>query len=104
MNTVQWLYRKYKSKKALPKSPVSSGAPLPPPTGVPITKLAIVLDGEVQEVIRAQDRMTALLLSDPDFIELSVDFDNVTIGWKYEDGKFIAPTLPVEIIEEAAKE
>lgn len=63
-----------------------------PPRDINIATIAIVLDGEVQEVIRAQDRMAALFLSGPEFIEVPEDI-KVTprIGWKYSDYKFVNP-------------
>lgn len=63
-----------------------------PPVDISIATIAIVLDGEVQEVIRAQDRMAALFLSGPEFIEVPEDLQvKPTIGWKYSDYKFVNP-------------
>ena len=63
-----------------------------PPRDISIGVIAIVLDGEVQEVIRAQDRMAALFLSNPEFVEIPEDLKpKPTIGWKYENYEFIDP-------------
>jgi hypothetical protein len=54
-----------------------------------INHLAIVLDGNVEEVMRAQNRLAALLLSSPDFVEFDPKVQKVSVGYKFEDGKFI---------------
>lgn len=54
-----------------------------------INYLAIVLDGNVEEVMRAQNRLAALLLSSPEFVEFDPNVQKVSIGYKFEDGKFI---------------
>lgn len=55
-----------------------------------INHLAIVLDGVVEDVMRAQNRLAALLLSNPEFIEFHAQHENVIIGkTKYKDGKFV---------------
>lgn len=67
-----------------------------PPKDISIAAIAIVLDGEIQEVIRAQDRMAALFLSHPDFVEIPEDLKvKPTIGWKYENYEFVNPNPPV---------
>jgi hypothetical protein len=86
-NTIQWVLRKLKKKKVevLPAPAPSNNQP----NGVQVATIAIVLDGEVQEVIRAQDRMAALFLSEPSFVEIPDDLEvKPTIGWKYKDGEF----------------
>jgi hypothetical protein len=55
-----------------------------------INHIAIVLDGEVQEIMRAQNRLAALLLSEPKFIEFDPDEVVPEIGWKYENQEFIS--------------
>ena len=75
------------------KQPVAHEHAGPPPTPVnkEINTIAVVLDGEVQEVIRAENRLTALFLSEPEFI-LVTDLENrPTLGWKYVDGVFKNP-------------
>lgn len=53
-----------------------------------VNHIAIVLDGEVQEIIRAQNRLAALFLSNPEFVEFDLKEVHPQIGWKYTDGKF----------------
>lgn len=69
-----------KPKKTLP----------PPPEDVKINHIAIILDGVVEETIHCQDRLTALLLSNPDFVEYDEESDEVILGsTEYIDNKFI---------------
>ncbi len=72
------------------KMPVTSNAVPPPPPRSKINFLAIVMDGEVQEIMRAENRLAALLLSEPKFVEFDPDDMAVDIGWTYVDGKFYA--------------
>ena len=63
----------------------------PEPPGEKIISIAIVLDEEVQEIIRAQSGLASLFLSNPSFVEISKELDpesTPTVGWKYIDGKF----------------
>lgn len=63
-----------------------------PPENVVINEIAIVLDGTVEDVIRCQNRLAALLLSGPDFVELPKGSKRPKIGITgYKDGKFIEP-------------
>lgn len=91
MNTAQWLWRRYVKKNKIVKESLNSNKPLPAPPGITVTKLAIIMDGQVEEVIRAQDRMAALFLSSPQFVELTEENKDVTIGWKYNNGVFESP-------------
>jgi hypothetical protein len=86
-NTVQWLIKKVKKQKAViaPKRPPVNAQP----SNIQVATIAVILDGEVQEVIRAQDRMAALFLSEPSFVEVPEYLeDRPTIGWLYKDGTF----------------
>ena len=59
-----------------------------PPENITINSIAVVLDGRVEEVIRCQNRLAALLLSGPEFVEFDPESVNVQVGkTKYEDGK-----------------
>lgn len=87
-----WQYLKNKIGKKKPEiEDFRTYSPPPPPTDVMVATLAVVLDGEVQEVLRAQDRLAALLMSNPEFIDVSDELLTPTIGWSYVDGKFHAP-------------
>ena len=64
--------------------------PPPPPPSEEIGYLAIVLDGVVEDVMRAQPRLVALLLSNPEFVEFDPEKDRPQIGQtKYQNGTFI---------------
>jgi hypothetical protein len=66
----------------------------PAPFGEKIVTIAIVLDEEVQEIIRAQSGLAALFLSNPSFEEISENLDpgdTPKIGWKHINGRFFNP-------------
>lgn len=48
--------------------------------------IAIVLDGYVIEVARFNERFAALLMSNPEFVD--VTSTTAGPGWKYKDGEF----------------
>lgn len=50
------------------------------PSGIEINHIAIVLDGTVQDVVRAQNRLAALLLSGPEFVEFDPEIMYPTLG------------------------
>lgn len=55
-----------------------------------ITHIAIVLDGVVEDVMRAQNRLAALVLSNPEFIEFDPKKDKPQIGeTQYKNEKFV---------------
>lgn len=52
--------------------------------------IAIIIDNEVVDVIHCDEKLGAMLLSDPTFISISAPSENSpTTGWSYIDGKFI---------------
>lgn len=53
-----------------------------------VNHIAIVLDGKVQEILRAQNRLAALLLSEPEFINFDPATTKVELDYLYSDGKF----------------
>lgn len=57
------------------------------PRHIHVYHIAVVLDGEVQEVIRADSKMAALFLSKPEFIEFDPSKESVAIGTVFVDGK-----------------
>lgn len=62
------------------------------PPGAYIATINVQIDGETVEVIQAQDRLAALLLSEPSFVEIT-DMDPLpTVGWTY-DGTTFKPEL-----------
>lgn len=64
-------------------------APPPPPPDV--KHIAIILDGVVEDVILAQPRLSALLLSGPTFVEIDTSNQSKPqVGiTRYENGKFV---------------
>ncbi len=70
----------------------------PEPFGEKIVTIAIVLDKEVQEIIRAQSGLASLFLSNPSFEEIGQNLDPgdvPAVGWKYIDGRFFNPSKMV---------
>lgn len=53
-----------------------------------VNHIAIVLDGKVQEILRAQNRLAALLLSEPEFVNFDPAKTKVELDYLYSDGKF----------------
>lgn len=79
------------SKLPKQKEKIANGPVVPPPP-IPedVNYIAIVLDGVVEDVMRAQNRLAALLLSNPDFVEFDPKVDSPKIGQtKFIDGKFV---------------
>lgn len=72
-----YLASKIPSKK---KSIATDNAANKQPTDIEITHIAVILDDTVQEVLRAQNRLAALLLSDPTFVEFDPKVGYPKIG------------------------
>ena len=54
-----------------------------------VSHIAIILDDRVEDVIRAQHRLAALLLSEPIFVEYDPKIQGIHIGQtKYINGEF----------------
>lgn len=64
-------------------------SPLDRMPNIEINHIAIVLDGKVQDVMRTQNRMAAMLLSEPKFVLFDPKETQIGIGYDYIDGKFI---------------
>lgn len=86
-----WLSKKIGFTTKEPVDENNPLAPVNPPAGIEINTIAIVLDGEVQEVIRTQNRMAALMLSEPKFVDISALPTKPTIGWLYDGKTFRKP-------------
>lgn len=57
------------------------------------TTIAVVLDNRVEEVLMAEGRLAALLLSNPEFVEISEKYEvRPFIGWEYDGEVFINPS------------
>jgi hypothetical protein len=65
----------------------------------PPIKLALIIDGEVVDILHAHDRLAAILLSDPtvvDITDIENDFNgDIYPGYAYNDttGKFTPPVV-----------
>lgn len=69
-----------------------------------INHIAIVLDGVVEDVMRAQNRLAALVLSQPQFIEFDPEVDRPQIGQtRYEKGNFVYPSEELMNNQELSK-
>lgn len=79
-------------KKIKPISPVkdSLNEPKNPFGETKIYSIAIILDGKVQDIVRAEIRLAAMLLSEPTLVDITEDHSHPRIGWIYnsEDGTF----------------
>lgn len=58
------------------------------PEDIKINTIAVVLDGKVWEVLRAQDRLAELFLAQPTFV-LVEDDRHIHIGSDYIEGEFL---------------
>ena len=57
-----------------------------------ITFLAIVVEGEVVDIMRVQPRMASIMLHQPTFVEFNPEKGEYPqIGTKYENGKLVLP-------------
>ena len=59
-----------------------------PPEGVPIYTIAVILDGEVYEVLRAQEKLADIFLATPTFVLDEEQTGQARIGMEYKDGQF----------------
>lgn len=95
------LFRRYlASKIPQPKQSVSdynaSLINFAPPE-LQINYIALVIDGKVEDVIRAQNKLAAMLLSNPTFVEFDPQEVYPVIGQtEYVDGKLIGVAVEKE--------
>lgn len=59
------------------------------PEGAKIHHLAMVVVGEVFDIIRAETKLADTFLSQPKFVEFDSEKTTVAVGYKYVDGEFI---------------
>lgn len=72
-----------------------------PPKDVNINHIAVVLDGRVEEIVRCQNRLAALLLSEPIFVEYDPEQINVKVGTtEYVSDKLVNVEEPIISKEE----
>jgi hypothetical protein len=60
----------------------------PEPTTIEVFHLAVVLDGEVYDIIRTQKEFADVLLARPEFVLFSPSEKPVLSGMQYKDGEF----------------
>lgn len=91
--TFSEIIKKYlasKIKITKKQSAIDQSIPIMPSGNV--NHIAIILDGKVEDVIRAQNQMTALLLNGPTFAVFDPNEVYPTLGvTNYIDGKFFNP-------------
>ena len=51
-----------------------------------IKTIAVVIDGEVQEVLNFDERVAAMLLSNPTLVDITEH--SITSGWEYDGNSF----------------
>jgi hypothetical protein len=86
-----WVSKKQRFKN---KQDVFNNSPIPPPTDAKIINLALVLDGKVQEIMRAESGFASLLVSQPTFYEFDPeDPERPFIGYNFVQGKFMIPDV-----------
>lgn len=61
----------------------------PTPENKEVFYLAIVIDGEVFEVMRAEKNLADILLSNPEFVLFDPVKDSVKIGMDYKNNEFV---------------
>ena len=59
------------------------------PENITVHHLAVILDGKVYEVIRAQDKLADMFLAQPEFVLFDPATEAVHVGVDYVDGKFV---------------
>lgn len=86
----RYLSLKIKKMTATKRSAINPDvSPLDMMPNVEINHIAIILDGKVQDVMRTQNRMAAMLLSEPQFVLFDPKETKIGIGYNYIDGKFV---------------
>jgi predicted nucleotidyltransferase len=90
----------FKRKKINKRSPKSNAFKEPKEyhEGNKIFTLAIVIDDEVVDIMRTEERLMAILTSEPKIIDLTEKDYLVKIGWNYieETGEFITNEIKEE--------
>lgn len=72
-----------------------------PPQNISINHIAVILDGNVEEVLRCENRLAALLLSNPEFVDFDPEENYPRVGLtKYVEGRFVNPETKDSILSE----
>ena len=69
---------------------------------LPPNKIAFILDGKVQDVFHTDDRLAAILLSNPTIVDVADKYEGQEPGfniiqWNYDGTNFTAPDSPTTI-------
>lgn len=59
------------------------------PKNVVVHTIALIIDGQVYDVLRAQDSLADLLLAQPTFVLVTEETSSAKVNYQYVDGKFI---------------
>lgn len=79
------------NRKKTKKSAISQNGIMPDMSRMnDVSTLAIIVDGEVVDVMRAQSKMTSILLANPIFAKIDDSAGHVRIGDTYKDGVFVS--------------
>ena len=94
VNLTMWQVLKlfiYKYSQPTVKKAIPASKPTTIPEGVTVNHIAVILDGEVQETLMLENKLAALLLSKPKFVQFDPHVVRPLIGWGYSKGEFILP-------------
>lgn len=84
----------FKKKKIPKRSPKKNSFNKPKEyhEGNKIFTLALVIDNEVVDIMRTEERLMAILTSEPKIVDLTERDYHVHVGWNYieETGEFVA--------------
>jgi|GEM_PF-3224825 hypothetical protein len=90
----------FKRKTIYKRSPKANdfNAPKEFHEGNKIFTLALVIDNEVVDIMRTEERLMSILTSEPKIIDLTTKDYKVHVGWTYleEEGEFISNEVKEE--------
>jgi hypothetical protein len=72
------------------------------PIVLPPNKIAFVLDGKVVDIFHTEDRLAAVLLSNPTIVNVTAEYAAQPEGfnlleWNYDGTTFTAPEVQIEM-------
>jgi hypothetical protein len=87
------------NSKKTKKSPISQNGIMPDMKRMnDVSTIAIIVDGEVVDIMRAQSRLTSILLANPVFAKIQPDV-MVKVGDKFLDGEFVQAPMPAQDLD-----
>lgn len=81
------MFKRKKSKPVItPISPKKSefNSPMEMHNRNELTEIVFILDGEIQDAIVAEERLAAILLSEPTIVDVTSIDPKPMLGWKYD--------------------